>query len=44
LIQNNILDPLALEILEKKIYSGDKVEATLEKGKIVFIKKKRKIK
>lgn len=41
-IQNNILDPLALEILEKKIRNGEKVEAVLEKGKIVFKKKGKK--
>jgi ATP-dependent Clp protease ATP-binding subunit ClpB len=41
-IQNNILDPLALQILEKKVRSGEKVEATLGKGKIVFWKKVKK--
>jgi ATP-dependent Clp protease ATP-binding subunit ClpB len=41
-IQNNILDPLALEILEKKIHNGEKVEAVMEKGKIVFKKKRKK--
>ena len=31
---------LALEILEKKVHSGESVEVVLEKGKIAFKKKK----
>jgi ATP-dependent Clp protease ATP-binding subunit ClpB len=35
-IQNDILDELALEIIEGKIKDGDKVKVDLEKEKIVF--------
>jgi ATP-dependent Clp protease ATP-binding subunit ClpB len=35
-IQNEILDELALQIIEKKIGEGDIVKVLLEKGKIVF--------
>ena len=35
-IQNEILDSLALEILEKKVNEGDTVKILLENGKIVF--------
>ena len=42
LIQSEILDPLALEILEKKVHSGEQVEAALRKGRIVFEKKRKK--
>lgn len=35
-IQNEILDELALEIIEKKISSGDTVKIALENEKIVF--------
>jgi ATP-dependent Clp protease ATP-binding subunit ClpB len=42
-IQNNILDPLALQILEKKVRGGESVVVELEKGKIIF-KQKRKVK
>ncbi|HBI33986.1 MAG TPA: ATP-dependent chaperone ClpB [Candidatus Moranbacteria bacterium] len=38
IIQNEILDELALEIIEKKIVDGDTVKVQLEKEKIVFIK------
>jgi hypothetical protein len=31
---------MALEILEKKVHSGESVEVVLEKGKIAFKKKK----
>ncbi|OGI21015.1 MAG: ATP-dependent chaperone ClpB [Candidatus Moranbacteria bacterium RIFCSPLOWO2_02_FULL_48_19] len=41
-IQNSILDPLALEILEKKVHSGEGIAAVIEKGKIVFRKSKLK--
>ncbi len=37
-IQNEILDELALEIIEKKIDSGDTVKVQLEKEKIVLSK------
>jgi ATP-dependent Clp protease ATP-binding subunit ClpB len=37
-IQNEILDELALEIIEKKIGSGDTVKVQLEKDKIVLNK------
>ncbi len=37
-IQNEILDELALQIIEKKISDGDKVKVQLEKGKIVLSK------
>lgn len=40
-IQSDILDPLALEILEKKVQSGDRVEVALEKGKVIFAKKRK---
>ncbi|NTW27736.1 MAG: ATP-dependent Clp protease ATP-binding subunit, partial [Candidatus Moranbacteria bacterium] len=36
IIQNEILDELALEIIEKKIVEGDTVKVQLEKEKIVF--------
>jgi ATP-dependent Clp protease ATP-binding subunit ClpB len=35
-IQNEILDELALQIIEKKISQGDTIKITLESGKIVF--------
>ena len=38
IIQNEILDELALEIIEKKIVDGDTVKVLLEKEKIVFQK------
>jgi ATP-dependent Clp protease ATP-binding subunit ClpA len=38
LIQNEILDELALKIIEKKISEGDSVKVRLEKNKIVFDK------
>jgi ATP-dependent Clp protease ATP-binding subunit ClpB len=38
IIQNEILDELALEIIEKKIIEGDTVNVKLENGKIVFKK------
>jgi ATP-dependent Clp protease ATP-binding subunit ClpB len=38
IIQNEILDELALEIIEKKVIEGDSVNVKLEKGKIVFKK------
>jgi ATP-dependent Clp protease ATP-binding subunit ClpA len=37
-IQNEILDELALEIIEGKISGGDKIKIQLENGKIVFKK------
>lgn len=37
-IQNEILDELALEIIEKKVVSGDVVKVQLEDNKIVFKK------
>lgn len=37
-IQNEILDELALEIIENKITIGDKVKIVLEQGKIAFKK------
>jgi len=37
-IQNEILDTLALEIIEKKVSDGDSVKILLEGGKIVFSK------
>ncbi len=37
-IQNDILDELALQIIEGKIISGDKVKINLENDKIVFSK------
>lgn len=36
IIQNEILDELALEIIEKKIVEGDTVNVKLEEGKIIF--------
>ncbi|EKE19242.1 MAG: hypothetical protein ACD_9C00073G0003 [uncultured bacterium] len=36
IIQNEILDELALEIIEKKIQDGDTVKVQLENNKIVF--------
>ncbi len=42
LIQSEILDPLALEILEKKTHSGESVEAVLKQGKILFEQKRKK--
>ena len=36
IIQNEILDELALEIIEKKIVDGDTVKVQLEKDKIIF--------
>ena len=38
IIQNEILDELALQIIEKKILEGDRVSVRLENGKIVFRK------
>lgn len=38
IIQNEILDELALEIIENKISNGDTVKVQLEKNKIVFRK------
>jgi ATP-dependent Clp protease ATP-binding subunit ClpB len=38
IIQNEILDELALEIIEKKILPGDIIKVQLEKDKIVFRK------
>ena len=38
IIQNEILDELALEIIEKKIVEGDSVKVQLENEKIVFRK------
>lgn len=38
IIQNEILDELALQIIEKKIVDGDGVKVLLEGGKIVFRK------
>ncbi|MDD5464582.1 MAG: AAA family ATPase, partial [Candidatus Moranbacteria bacterium] len=38
IIQNEILDELALEIIEKKIVDGDTVKVQLEKEKIIFSK------
>ncbi|MDD5396721.1 MAG: ATP-dependent chaperone ClpB [Candidatus Moranbacteria bacterium] len=38
IIQNEILDELALEIIEKKVVEGDTVKVQLEKEKIVFKK------
>jgi ATP-dependent Clp protease ATP-binding subunit ClpA len=38
IIQNEILDELALEIIEKKIVEGDNVKVQLENEKIVFSK------
>ncbi|OGI22462.1 MAG: ATP-dependent chaperone ClpB [Candidatus Moranbacteria bacterium RIFCSPHIGHO2_01_FULL_55_24] len=40
-IQNEVLDPLALEILEKKVQSGDSVRVTLAKGKLIFKSEKK---
>lgn len=37
-IQNDILDELALQIIEGKITSGGKVKIDLENGKIIFAK------
>ncbi|MDR3559079.1 MAG: AAA family ATPase, partial [Candidatus Pacebacteria bacterium] len=37
-IQNDIMDELALEIIEGRIAEGDKVKADIEKDKIVFTK------
>ena len=36
IIQNEILDELALEIIEKKIVEGDSINVKLENGKIIF--------
>ena len=36
IIQNEILDELALQIIEKKIAEGDTVNVKLENGKIAF--------
>jgi len=36
IIQNEILDELALQIIEKKIVEGDTIKIVLEDGKIVF--------
>ncbi len=41
-IQTEVLDPLAMEILEKKVSAGETIEVSLEKRKIVFRKKTRK--
>ena len=38
IIQNEILDELALEIIEKKIVDGDTIKVQLEKDKIIFAK------
>ncbi|EKE20227.1 MAG: hypothetical protein ACD_8C00036G0001 [uncultured bacterium] len=38
IIQNEILDELALEIIEKKILDGDTIKVQLQKNKIVFEK------
>jgi ATP-dependent Clp protease ATP-binding subunit ClpB len=38
IIQNEILDELALEIIEKKITEGDTINVRLEKSKIIFRK------
>ena len=35
-IQNEILDELALEIIEGKIKEGEKIKVELEKDKIIF--------
>jgi len=35
-IQNEILDELAMQIIEKKVAEGDTVNVKLENGKIVF--------
>ena len=37
-IQKEILDPLSLEILDGHFGDGDKIEATIEKGKLTFSK------
>lgn len=39
-IQNEILDPMALEIIETKVKPGDKIRIGTEKNKIVFKKEK----
>jgi ATP-dependent Clp protease ATP-binding subunit ClpB len=39
-IQNEILDPLAMEIIESRIKPGDKIKIETEKNKIVFKKAK----
>lgn len=39
-IQTDILDPLALEILEKKVHSGERVFVDVEKAKVFFVKKR----
>ncbi len=39
-IQSDILDPLALEILEKKVHSGDSVDVDVERSKIIFVRKR----
>jgi ATP-dependent Clp protease ATP-binding subunit ClpA len=45
LIQNEILDPLSLEILEKKVQTGESIEAILDKERVIFKKvEKRKSK
>lgn len=41
-IQKSILDPLALEILEKKVHSGESIEVTLVRGNILFKKERQK--
>ncbi len=38
IIQKQILDPLALEILEEKIQPGDTVNIEIRDGKIHFVK------
>lgn len=38
IIQNEILDELALQIIEKKILDGDTIKVKLEKNKIIFKK------
>ncbi|MGK2848976.1 MAG: ATP-dependent chaperone ClpB [Minisyncoccota bacterium] len=38
-IQNMLLDPLALEILEKKVHSGESIEVDMKKEKITFTEK-----
>ncbi len=42
LIQNEILDPLSLEILEKKVQGGDVVETSIGKDRVVFKKMEKK--
>jgi ATP-dependent Clp protease ATP-binding subunit ClpA len=38
-VQRRLLDPLSLALLEGKFLPGDRIQADVEKGEVVFHKK-----